>query len=1431
MAEAAEMAARLTDPIGHGLGMLGMIAGALLGAAVGALMIIALPVTAPLLVGALVGTAAVGALAGGALAGDQLMNGIQKAFSLPDPTTGIVGMIGSPNVLIGMLPAARAVLDMAAACDGLFSVNHLPLPVFGPPPPIAEGSQTVLINGMPAARVSSKLVCGAVITNGCPTVNIGGPTVRLLPVDDLEEEMRGFFGSLLQASLIAAGVITFLMGGEAFLGFATMFVGFSAVNEGMGMLGDAIGPGWRDILQGGTGLLAIAAGGKQSEEALSEPSTEDTPPTSKCAKAGEPVNAVTGEMITFVTDFELPGALPIRFHRAYASALGQQSWLGLNWACTFGQSVQPDGIVGFRYLPGDGAAIHFKRANLDDEGWIRSLKSSRMRLRQTASGFQVVNLENQLITFAQPRGNEWMVTEIRDLNGNSLSFHYERGVLHMVQHTGGYRLHITSTPAHITGIFLQQFDQTLVALVRYEYDSLGRLSGVDNGSGKYFRYEYDDRSRLVRWQDRNDHWYQYRYDTQGRVRESVGEDGLYHYFYAYDFAKRATVTVDSYGGTRTFHYDEKNQVTAQHDEVGGATYTTWDDRGNKLSVKDAEGRGVSYEYDADGNLVASTDSLGRATKMECNALGLPVLLVDGSGKRWTRTYDNRGNLLEAGREGKGPWRYERDSRGNLIRIVDPTGRSREFGYDSAGLPNSVTDWQGNRTRYLRDAFGRIVHEKDPLDAETHFAYNTFNKLVQVTLPNDGQIQWQYNLEGNLISRTAQDGSAYTYSYGPFDMRQSITRPSGATLRFHRDLQTHLTAVENERGEFWTYTYDLAGRVIEEHSFLGRKQSFAYDRSGLCVRKVNGRGEVTHIKRNKSGQIVQVNAPDGTETTFAYDRNGLVSEATNQWISVMFQRDEYGHILREIQGDRVIESTYDDRGLRTKRRTSEGEETRWSYDANGRVEQIALPHDEWLDFAYDAMGCNRERRFYNGRPGVRNSKPGGLVIRQEYDVLHRLTAQWAGLEAGASGETAALAERQYLYDLNGNPTEVYDRYWGTSNFHYDSDGRIIVAERERGLSEGFQYDASGNIVGVATDALRVGDQTIKGGAPELKRRQLGPGGRLDQTDNKLYVYDDEGRVILKKEWHLGQPERIWEFTWTAQGRVRSVLNPNGELWTYEYDAFGRRTKKIGPESSTTYVWDSDVVAEEIHATRAESRKSSWLFEPNSFRPLAKLQNGKVYACVLDQIGTPRELISRDGTLAWSAQLNTWGDAASEKAPHTDCPIRFQGQWFDEESQLHYNFHRYYDPSSGTYLSSDPIGLEGGPRLYGYVTNPFTWIDPTGLAGFGTGRPPHVANVTVTDPDGNVKSQDTLQSGNMTPEEDALGFPQNTLATHTEARATSQVPLDQGDSMLIEGQYAPCNSCKGKMNARAAETGANIDYTWPENGETKTWSANSKSRGCS
>jgi hypothetical protein len=94
-----------------------------------------------------------------------------------------------------------------------------------------------------------------------------------------------------------------------------------------------------------------------------------------------------------------------------------------------------------------------------------------------------------------------------------------------------------------------------------------------------------------------------------------------------------------------------------------------------------------------------------------------------------------------------------------------------------------------------------------------------------------------------------------------------------------------------------------------------------------------------------------------------------------------------------------------------------------------------------------------------------------------------------------------------------------------------------------------------------------------------------------------------------------------------------------------------------------------------------------------------------------------------------------------------------------------------------------------------------------------RPPHTATGIAADAKGEVTWRSGLTSSDMTPEEQALGFPKSSLATHTEARAVRQAPLTRGGTLLIIGQYNPCTFCQAAMRAAAARSGCTITYMWP------------------
>jgi RHS repeat-associated protein len=124
--------------------------------------------------------------------------------------------------------------------------------------------------------------------------------------------------------------------------------------------------------------------------------------------------------------------------------------------------------------------------------------------------------------------------------------------------------------------------------------------------------------------------------------------------------------------------------------------------------------------------------------------------------------------------------------------------------------------------------------------------------------------------------------------------------------------------------------------------------------------------------------------------------------------------------------------------------------------------------------------------------------------------------------------------------------------------------------------------------------------------------------------------------------------------------------------------------------------------------------TWLFEPESFAPLAKLVNGERFGIVTDHLGTPTAMFDGEGREVWGAEIDVYGDLRNQRGEREACPFRWPGQYEDGETGLYYNRFRYYDAAIGQYRSSDPIELWGGLRLYSYVRDPLIYIDRLGLA---------------------------------------------------------------------------------------------------------------------
>ena len=141
---------------------------------------------------------------------------------------------------------------------------------------------------------------------------------------------------------------------------------------------------------------------------------------------------------------------------------------------------------------------------------------------------------------------------------------------------------------------------------------------------------------------------------------------------------------------------------------------------------------------------------------------------------------------------------------------------------------------------------------------------------------------------------------------------------------------------------------------------------------------------------------------------------------------------------------------------------------------------------------------------------------------------------------------------------------------------------------------------------------------------------------------------------------------------------------------------------------------------IQETGSNHPTSLYIYtDQNSYEPLARIdtdgnQEQHIRYFHTDLNGCPEELTDANGEILWECSFQLWGKQIHEiEHEPIEQNLRYQGQYLDRETGLHYNTFRYYDPDIGRFTQPDPIGLAGGYNLYQYAQNGLTWIDPLGL----------------------------------------------------------------------------------------------------------------------
>jgi len=1006
----------------------------------------------------------------------------------------------------------------------------------------------------------------------------------------------------------------------------------------------------------------------------------------KTATNGCPVSMVTGEELLTLTDGTLDGVLPFEWTRVYrTSAVEVDCGLGFGWSHSLAQRLAVSGE----------SVVWTDHENRRTELPLPTVSRPAITNSLAEAAIYLGAAPDELVLAQEARFYHFLdgtLSAISDAYDNRLRISRDySGRIERLDNGVGRSLFLRYVAGRIVGVDYEiqrakgyePFEWvTEFCIVSYTYDGLGRLVSATNAVGESEVYRYDDQHVIL----------------------ERGLAGGASFFWEWERAGKAARCVRHWASfsqmdTR-YAWDDNGRVNV-HNADGSQEVYVHDDRARLVQRIDPDGAEHFKDYDAKGRLTVEQDPLGAVTAYQYDDAGRLVALFPGDDEPTSYEHDN--GFVRVVRRGEAVWKYERNDQGDVTRKTDPDGHVTDYTYDKYGqligvwypdhsclrrvwnergqlieeqLPN------GGIKLYRYDDLGRQIAREDEFGALTQYQWDAAGRLLKLTQPGGATREYSYNPYGKITAERDELGHVTRYEYA--DGLHLISRrinADGSQVRYRYDnVRLLLTEIENEVGETYTLDYHPNGLIQQETGFDGQRTAYAYDLNGNLLEKTEygdeGSQLVTRYERDHAGRLVRKTLPDDSIVEYAYDRQGnLLSVDDSHWF-LAYEYDSQNRLTAEHQGWGTL---------------------RYGYDACGQLQHLRLPDNNRLVFNHGKGGhlstveLNGEtltsHLFKSGQEHQRQQ--GELLSHYHYDDQQRLHAH------AITQQADTLYQRQYDYDTSGNLTRLLDTRKGEHLYHYDPLNRLTRADHSQDVQERFAHDPAGNL---------------------LMQDRPGPdivtANRLTIQGDRHYDYDAYGNLIRE---HRGRGHAlITEYRYDSQHRLISLTQPNGQTASYRYDPFGRRISKTVDGITTEFFWQGDKLIAEHHA----DRHRSYLYEPDSFRPLALLEGygpkeTKPYHYQLDHLGTPQELTTPDGEIVWSAHYRAYGKIARLDVGKIDNPLRFQGQYFDPESGLHYNRHRYYNPDIGRYLTPDPVKLAGGINAYQYVPNPTGWVDPLGL----------------------------------------------------------------------------------------------------------------------
>lgn len=903
----------------------------------------------------------------------------------------------------------------------------------------------------------------------------------------------------------------------------------------------------------------------------------------------------------------------------------------------------------------------------------------------------------------------------------------------------------------------------------FEYDEVGRTTAIVDPIGSRTEFDYDERGNLLKLIQPDDSVIASEYDADDMLVAITDPTGQI-WRQRGDSRRLLCEKSDPLGATSHYGRDVYGQLATHINARGAATRLVHDRYGMLQSLTDAYGQVSRFEHDALGRLLAQTDALGQSTRYDYDAKGrlLRVLQFDGAEVRCE--YDAEDQLTHYTDESGAITRLQYVGIGKLGKRIQPDGCTVEYHYDSEEQLIGLTNQLGEHYQLRRDELGRIVEETDYWGQTRCYQYDAAGRLAATVDPLHQRIEFQTDKLGRIVKKTLPDteypGQQIQESFR-YDQRGLLVELGNRNRQVKRRFDATGRLVEESQDGFQiAYRYDETGNRIERHTSSGNRVACAYDlRDQVVAIVINEETPIT-LQRDALGRTTREQLSEQVRREFQYDARSLLSAQMVLSDAASLFETRYGHDSSgnlswrsdSQQGEDLYQ--YDVLGRLLQHTDPKGNIARYINDSVGdriktRIHQVQMKRaaggTEQVDMLWTREGKYEDVPYVFDRAGdlIRRGTPGnsdsaselllswdanhrlvesrknGNVTKYGYDPLGRRVFKrnttdttwffWDGdALLGEVKQANNDPQATPIWAANiGNLIEVRKRKERLNALHQRAneyvyypctlvplaliDKRQTASKHDAANTKSQSKISSSSAAAKSSEPEAQGLGTMGGITLGQPSAVLAPQLAQQLTHDTLFL-NSENEQKKDDVIHVPSGMQLGGLGTVALGGTRAVQSQASSNWV---SVPAEQQKK--PEAASAFF----AAGEQHHPATGEEK------QPETSKESTDDCRATIYHYHVDPNGCPTRLTDKIGRVVWSASYNAWGSISDEHAQQIQNLLRFQGQYYDIETDLHYNRYRYYEPVLGQFVSRDPLGLLAGENFYRYAPNPIAWADPLGL----------------------------------------------------------------------------------------------------------------------